>query len=188
MMTKTYKIKTRNKSPFKAYDLDAQKRGWLNTNRQVQFGTRSLTRQLMAQKNLEGALWVMETSNQMRTFAYSSSPQSNGDNVWHAISWTDVEMWSNQQYAPTGNISALFVDTTNCRQRFVEIDFIVNRVNDLKKVANPVQFIDVNGHQWLSNWSCQKWHKRGHKDFVFDAVYLFWQPHSHCVDTFSPLT
>jgi len=181
-------IKTRNKSPFKAYDLDMQKRSWLNTNRTVQFGTKALTRTLMAKQNLEGALWVMETSNQMRTFAYSSSPQSNGTNDWDAISWTNVDMWENTQYAPVGNIHALFVNTQTGQRAFIDVANIVNRVNDFKKVANPVQFIEQGTNdQWLSNWSCQQWHKRGHKDVQFDAVYLFWQPHSHCVDTFSPL-
>ena len=64
-------IKTRNKSPFKAYDLDMQKRSWLNTNRVVKFGNDDIKRPLMAKQNLEGALWVMETSNNMRTFACS---------------------------------------------------------------------------------------------------------------------
>ena len=181
-------IKTRNKSPFKAYDLDMQKRSWLNTNRVVKFGNDAIKRPLMAKQNLEGALWVMETSNNMRTFAYSSSPHSDGKHDWSAISWTNPDMWDNLQYAPNGNISVLFVNTETGQRAFIEVPNVVNRTGAFKKVANPIQFIDDNNDQWMCNWSLQKWWKRGHKEqCVFDAVYIFWQAHSACVKTYSPL-
>ena len=179
--------RTRKKSPFKAYELDCQKRSWIGTNREVDFGGGKI-KQMAAMMNLEGALWVMETSNQMRTFAYSSSPRSKGVPPWSAVSWSWIDMWEKPQYAPTGSCSAFFVNTETSEHLFVDIDMIVNRTTAMKKVANPVQLIQTNGTQWLSNWRLNEWWIRNHKDeFCADQLYIFWQPHSQCVNIIPPL-
>ncbi len=180
--------KTRNKSPFKAYELDCQKRSWIGTSRDVDFGGGKI-RPMAAMMNLEGALWVMETANQMRTFAYSSHPRAKGTPPWTAISWSNPDMWSNSpNHAPSGNCWAFFVNTETSEHLFVEVDMIVNRTTAMKQVANPVQLIDTKGIQWLSNWRLNEWYPRGKKDEIcFNHLYIFWQPHSQCVNIHSPL-
>ena len=181
------KDRSRKKSPFKAYELDCQKRSWIGTKRGVDFGGGKI-REMSAMMNLEGALWIMETANQMRTFAYSSSPRGDAKAPWSAISWSNSDMWQHTNYAPTGNCHAFLVDTINCEHMFIEIDMVVNRTMDLKQVANPVQLIDSKGRQWLSNWRLDEWYIRGRKDdFCADELYIFWQPHSQCVNIIPPL-
>lgn len=188
-------MKTRNKSPFIAYDLNAQKIGWQGTRRTVEFGTEAMTTEMTAMQNLEGALWVMETSTQLRTFAYSSSPKLNGTGNWQLLSWSNIGMWQNGP-DPKSDIFAVFVNTKTGERTHSNIDFVVNRTNDLKKPNNVVQLITPSGHQFLSNEFCTRWYflpqkqraRRQDEDVqYYDALYIFWKRNSNGINTINAL-
>ena len=188
-------MKTRNKSPFIAYDLNAQKIGWQGTRRTVEFGTQAMTTEMTAMQNLEGALWVMETSTQLRTFAYSSSPKLNGTGNWQLLSWSNIGMWQNGP-APQSDIFAVFVDTKTGARCTADIDIVVNRSKSIKMVNNTIQLVTANGHQFLSNEFCTRWYylpqkqraRRNDEDVqYYDAVYLFWKRNSNGIQTLNAL-
>ena len=189
-------MKTRNKSPFIAYDLNAQKLQWQGTKRSVQLGTAALTTTMVAMTNLEGALWVMETQDQRRTFAYSSSPKLNGTNNWECVSWTNIGMWQNGP-TPHSDIFAVFVNTKTGARVTADIDIVVNRSNSIKMVNNTIQLVTANGHQFLSNELCTRWYylpqkqraRRNDEDIqYYDALYIFWKRNSNGIDTINALT
>ena len=189
-------MKTRNKSPFIAYDLNAQKLQWQGTKRSVQLGTAALTTTMVAMTNLEGALWVMETQDQRRTFAYSSSPKLNGTNNWECVSWTNIGMWQNGP-TPHSDIFAVFVNTKTGARVTADIDIVVNRSNSIKMVNNTIQLVTANGHQFLSNELCTRWYylpqkqraRRNDEDIqYYDALYIFWKRNSNGINTINALT
>ena len=192
---KTRRIRTRGKTPFTAYDLHCQKLMWHNTKRLVEFGTGAVSAEMTASLNMEGALWIMETTNNLRTFAYSSSSQGDCTGPWEGVSWTDLGMWfQSVGPVPHRDFEALFVNTETAQRIMITVDTVVNRTNNsLHKPVNPIQFIDDKGEQWLCNWNATKWWNRNNRNneeqetVYFDAVYIFFEKNTTGINTIHPI-